>query len=80
MLHRSRTALAGAAALLALLAPALPAAAQTWQQPKEFQKPRDTWQQPGEIQIPKGIQAIRAEERNHPGRQFVAGDAFVTGV
>lgn len=24
------------------------------------------------------VQAIRAEERNHPGRQFVAGDAFVS--
>lgn len=25
------------------------------------------------------VQAIRLEERTHPGRQLVAGDAFVTG-
>jgi outer membrane protein OmpA-like peptidoglycan-associated protein len=75
MLHVSRTALAGAALLL-LPALSLPAAAQTWQQPKEFQKPRDTWQQPGEIQIPKGIQAIRAEDERCTKRFLVGADAL----
>ncbi|HYG64284.1 MAG TPA: OmpA family protein [Thermoanaerobaculia bacterium] len=72
MLHFSRTALAGAA----LLALAAPVTAQTWQQPKEFQKPRDTWQQPGEIQVPKGIQAIRAEDERCTKRFLVGADAL----
>jgi outer membrane protein OmpA-like peptidoglycan-associated protein len=39
-----------------LLVTALPAAAQgNWQQPKEFQKPRDVWQVPGEIQKPRDV-------------------------
>ena len=47
------------AALVLLAATALPAAAQNWQQPKEFQKPRDVWQVPKELQVPKGIQAVK---------------------
>jgi outer membrane protein OmpA-like peptidoglycan-associated protein len=43
-----------------MLAGALPSVAQNWQQPKEFQKPRDVWQVPGDIQVPKGIQAVKA--------------------
>ena len=46
-------------AALALVAATLPAAAQNWQQPKEFQKPRDVWQVPKELQVPKGIQAVK---------------------
>lgn len=42
--------------LFFLIATALPAAAQgNWQQPKEFQKPRDVWQVPGEIQKPRDV-------------------------
>lgn len=42
--------------LILLLATALPAAAQgNWQQPKEFQKPRDVWQTPGDIQKPRDV-------------------------
>jgi outer membrane protein OmpA-like peptidoglycan-associated protein len=47
------------AALVVLAATTLPAAAQNWQQPKEFQKPRDVWQVPKELQVPKGIQAVK---------------------
>jgi outer membrane protein OmpA-like peptidoglycan-associated protein len=79
MLDLVRAALAGAA----VLALAVPAAAQdvqkpkgTWQQPKEFQKPRDTWQQPGEIQVPKGIQAIRTEDERCTKRFLVGSDAL----
>jgi outer membrane protein OmpA-like peptidoglycan-associated protein len=72
------------AAAAALLALALPAAAQhemqkpkdNWQKPGEIQKPRDTWQQPGEIQVPKGLQAIRTEEAKCTKRFSVGADAL----
>jgi outer membrane protein OmpA-like peptidoglycan-associated protein len=63
---------------LLLLATALPAAAQgNWQQPKEFQKPRDVWQVPGDIQIPKGLQAVKTIESGACERRLsVVGDAL----
>ena len=66
-----------ALATLILLAAALPASAQgNWQQPKEFQKPRDVWQVPGEIQIPKGIQAVKATVTKCEKRLSVIADAL----
>ena len=60
-----------------LLAAALPAFAQgNWQQPKEFQKPRDVWQVPGEIQIPKGLQAVKATVTKCEKRLSVIADAL----
>ena len=61
-----------------LLVAASSAAAQgNWQQPKEFQKPRDTWQVPGEIQVPKGIQAVKTIESGKCERRLsVVGDAL----
>lgn len=48
------------AALALVAATVLPATAQNWQQPKEFQKPRDVWQVPKELQVPKGIRAVKS--------------------
>jgi len=68
----------------ALLALALPAAAQheiqqpkgTWQKPGEIQQPKGPWQTPGEIQVPKGIQAIHAQEETCTQRFQVISDAL----
>ena len=71
-------------ACLALLALAIPAAAQheiqkprdNWQTPGEIQQPKGTWQQSGEIQVPKGIQAIRTEDAKCTRRFVVGADAL----
>lgn len=85
-MFRTRTGLTAAALLVLALsapAPAVTAARQEiqkpkdqWQKPGEIQKPRDTWQTPGEIQVPKGIQAIRAEETKCTKRFSVGADAL----
>lgn len=61
-----------------VIATALSAAAQgNWQQPKEFQKPRDVWQVPVEFQIPKGIQAVKTIQHGACERRLsVVGDAL----